>query len=187
MSQTPQPEVLPFLSSRIGRRTKAIGALALMVFSGLSLVFAADSAPQVTLSVTKAGPREVEVLTQRSVVRDYKFAWANLDLALQSNSTAPLNGLLVGPAAAWLNDAVISQRRNGISSTYSNQVHKLDAVFYAPEGDVIELHDTAEYDLEILDGSKRIHSEHAVVHYVVLMTPAADRWVVRQLQSVPQF
>jgi hypothetical protein len=26
-----------------------------------------------------------------------------------------------------------------------------------------------------------------VVHYVVLMTPGADRWVIRQLQSVPEF
>jgi hypothetical protein len=26
-----------------------------------------------------------------------------------------------------------------------------------------------------------------VVHYVVLMTPAADRWTIRQLQAVPQF
>ena len=34
---------------------------------------------------------------------------------------------------------------------------------------------------------KAIHNEHAVVHYVVLMTPAADRWVIRQLQGVPQF
>jgi 2-keto-3-deoxy-L-rhamnonate aldolase RhmA len=63
----------------------------------------------------------------------------------------------------------------------------VDAVFYAPEGDVIELHDTAEYDYQILDGSKSIHSEHAVVHYVVLMTPGADRWVVRQLQAVQHF
>ena len=52
---------------------------------------------------------------------------------------------------------------------------------------MIELHDVAEYDYEILDGSKSIHSEHAVVHYVVLMTPGADRWVVRQLQAVQQF
>jgi hypothetical protein len=150
-------------------------------------MYAADSAPQVTLSVAKVGPRDVEALTQRSVVRDYKFAWANLDLALQSNSTAPLNGLFVGPANVWLSDAVTSQKRSGISTRYSYQIHKLDAVFYAPEGDVIELHDTAEYDLEILDGSKTIHSEHAVVHYIVLMTPGADRWVIRQLQSVPQF
>lgn len=185
--QTARPKVQSFISARTRQRTVAIAASAFMVFSGLSAVFAADSPPQVTLSVAKAAPREVEALTQRSIVRDYRFAWANLDLSLQSNSTAPLNGLLVGPAAAWLNDAVASQRRDGISSRYSNQVHKLEAVFYAPEGDVIEVHDTAEYDLEVLDGNKTIHSEHAIVHYIVLMTPAADRWVVRQLQSVPQF
>jgi hypothetical protein len=51
----------------------------------------------------------------------------------------------------------------------------------------MELHDTAEYDTQIFDGDKSIHTEHAVVHYVVLMTPAADRWVIRQLQAVPQF
>ena len=165
-----------------------VAASALLIIAGsLPQLFAADSSPQVSLNVAKANPRQVEPLTQRSIVRDYRFAWANLDLALQSNSTAALNGLFVGPASTWLTDAVTSQKRNGISSRYSNQVHKLDAVFYAPEGDVIELHDTAEYDLEIFDGNKSIHNEHAVVHYVVLMTPAADRWVVRQLQSVPQF
>ncbi len=98
-----------------------------------------------------------------------------------------LNGLFDGTASAWLNSAVNSQRRAGLTSHYLNQSHKLDAVFYAPEGDVMELHDTAEYDLEILDGSKVIHNEHAVVHYVVLMTPGADRWVIRQLQAVQQF
>lgn len=175
------------VSSSIRRRTLGIAASVLLVFSGVYLVFAADSAPQVTLSVAKVGPREVEALTQRSVVRDYKFAWANLDLALQSNSAGVLNGLFVGPASAWLSDVVKGQKQSGISSRYSNQIHKLDAVFYAPEGDVIELHDTAEYDLEILDGSKTIHSEHAVVRYIVLMTPGADRWVIRQLQSVPHF
>jgi hypothetical protein len=178
---------MPHISSRIPRKMVGVASLFVFIFSALSVMFAADSGPQVTLSVAKVGPREVEALTQRSVVRDYKFAWANLDLALQSSSTAPLNGLFVGPANVWLSDAVTSQERSGISARYSNQIHKLDAVFYAPEGDVIELHDTAEYDLEILDGSKTIHSEHAVVHYIVLMTPGADRWVIRQLQSVPQF
>jgi len=60
-------------------------------------------------------------------------------------------------------------------------------VFYAPEGDVMELHDTAEYQLQIRDGDTPIHDEHVTVRYVVLMTPGADRWVVRQLQAVPQF
>jgi hypothetical protein len=106
---------------------------------------------------------------------------------MESDSTAPLNSLFTGTASAWLNNAVSSQRRSGLTSRYLNQSHKLEAVFYAPEGDVIELHDTADYDLQILDGNKTIHNEHVSVRYVVLMTPGADRWVIRQLQSVPQF
>lgn len=148
---------------------------------------AADASPQVTLNVTKAAPRAVESLTQRALLRDYKFAWTNLALALESNSTESLNGLFAGNANTWLKDKVSSQRQSGLSSRYSNQTHKVDAVFYAPEGDVIELHDAAEYDYQVLDGGKSIHSEHAVVHYVVLMTPGADRWVVRQIQAVQHF
>jgi hypothetical protein len=148
---------------------------------------AADASPQVTLNVTKAAPRTVEPLTQRAVLRDYKFAWTNLAQALESNSMEFLNGLFAGNANTWLNGKVSTQRQSGLSSRYSNQSHKVDAVFYAPEGDVIELHDTAEYDYQVLDGNKSIHSEHAVVHYVVLMTPGADRWVVRQLQAVQHF
>ena len=148
---------------------------------------AADASPQVTLNVPKAAPRAVESLTQRALLRDYKFAWTNLALALESNSTESLNGLFAGNANTWLKDKVSTQRQSGLSSRYSNQTHKVDAVFYAPEGDVIELHDTAEYDYQVLDGGKSIHSEHAVVHYVVLMTPGADRWVVRQIQAVQHF
>jgi len=159
----------------------AISALCLSSYS-----VCADT-PQVGLNTSKATPRAVESMTERAILRDYKFAWVNLDQALESNSTAPLTGLLAGTAGEWLNNAVASQRRVGLSSRYLNQTHKLDAVFYAPEGDVIELHDTADYDLQILDGSKTIHSEHVAVHYVVLMTPGADRWVIRQLQAVPSF
>lgn len=149
--------------------------------------FAADSSPQVTLSTSKATPRQVEPLTQTAVLRDYKFAWANLANAEESNSVASLNGLFVGDANARLTKEIQSQQKNGMSSRYSNQSHKVEAVFYSPEGDILELHDTAEYDFEVLDAGKSIHSEHAIVHYVVLMTPGADRWVIRHLQAVPQF
>lgn len=150
-------------------------------------LFAADGAPDVSLDSTKAAPRSVEPLTQRSIVRDYKAAWSGLAQALEANSAGPLNSLFEGTAHQALQDKVTSQQGSGITSKYSNQTHKLQAVFYAPEGDVIELHDTAEYDIQILDGDKTIHSEHALVRYVVLMTPGADRWVIRQLQAVPQF
>jgi hypothetical protein len=150
--------------------------------------FAADSAaPQVSLNVSKAAPRAVEELTEKSILRDYKFAWANMAHALESNSTALLNGSFAGTAQDWLTNEIATQQHNGLTSRYLNQTHKVDAAFYSPEGDVIELHDTAGYDLEILDGSKTVHNEHVVLRYVVLMTPGADHWVVRQLQSVPQF
>jgi hypothetical protein len=167
----------------LGRNAMWLIAVSLL----LSLECLAADSPQVTLNATKAAPRAVESLTERSVVRDYKFAWVSLSQALESNSTAMLNGLFEGNASEWLKNAVTDQRRQGLTSRYSNQTHKLEAVFYAPEGDLMELHDTAEYDTQIFDGDKSIHTEHAVVHYVVLMTPAADRWVIRQLQAMPQF
>lgn len=184
-AKSKNPTVQPGLNKT--HRLAGLMAVALIVLLAPRYAVCADAAPQVSLNISKAGPRSVESLTERVILRDYKFAWTNLDLALESNSSAPLNGLFVGTASAWLNDAVAGQRRNGLTSRYLNQTHKVDAVFYAPEGDMIELHDTAEYDLQILDGSKSIHEEHVVMHYVVLMTPGADRWVVRQLQSVPQF
>jgi len=162
-------------------------AIAAALFAFVATLQAADSVPQVTLDAAKAGPRAVEPLTEHSIVRDYKLAWMNLSHALESNSTVPLSGLFDRTAKNWLTSAVNDQKRTGLTSRYLNQTHKLEAVFYAPEGDVMELHDTAEYDLQISDGSKTIHNEHATVHYVVLMTPGADRWVVRQLQAVPNF
>ena len=169
-----------------GRMGSLIAIATLALFASARLI-AADNSPHVTLNASQAGPRSVETLTQRAIIRDYKFAWANLNAALETNSSDPLNGLFAGTANSWITEAVKSQRRTGVTSRYLNQTHKVDAVFYAPEGDVIELHDTAEYDLEIRDGDKTIHKQHAIVNYVVLMTPGADRWVIRQLQAVPQF
>jgi hypothetical protein len=167
-----------------GRLAKAI---ALGVFALVSLCSVGADTPQVVLNASKAGPRAIESLTERSILSDYRFAWVNLAQALESSSTAPLNGLFAGTANDWLTSLVNKQQHSGLSSRCLNQSHKLEAVFYAPEGDVVELRDTAEYELQILDRGKTIHSERAIVHYVVLMTPAADRWVIRQLQAVPEF
>jgi hypothetical protein len=158
----------------------------LFLASALTAV-GADPNVDVQLDVSKGAPRTVESLTERGILRDYTFAWTTLAQALESNSLEPLNGPFVGAAKNWFVGAILKQRQNGLSSRYASQSHKVEAVFYAPEGDVIELHDTADYQLQILDGGKTIDNEHVVVHYIVLMTPGADRWVVRQLQAVPQF
>src|ERR1700733_5887363 len=163
----------------------AIGVFVLLA-SVLNL-YAADATAQVELNVTKAGPRTVENLTERGILRDYRFAWTSMAQALEFNTLDPLEGPFAGDAKQWLRDTVVSQQTSGLSQRYSDQNHKLEAVFYAPEGDVMELHDTAEYQLQISDGGKVIQDEHVVLHFIVLMTPAADRWVIRQLQAVPQF
>ena len=136
--------------------------------------------PQVALNTSKAGPRSVESLTERAILRDYKFAWANLDQALESNSTAPLSG-------HPLQHDRDTHRPHHRTTQNTSQHPQLDAVYYSPARDVIDLHGTADYGMQILDGSKTIHSQHVAVRYVVLMTPGADRWVIRQLQAVPEF
>jgi hypothetical protein len=174
------------LVSRLHRVARAVVMSALLVASTL-FAYGADPAVQVQLDSQKASPRAVESLTERGILRDYRFAWTSMAQALEFNTFDPLEGPFAGDAKQWLRDTVVSQQKSGLSQRYSDQNHKLEAVFYAPEGDVIELHDTAEYQLQISDGGKLLRDEHVVLHFIVLMTPAADRWVIRQLQAVPQF
>ena len=148
---------------------------------------AAETPVQVQLDTRHAGPRAVESLTERGILRDYRFAWTSMAQALEFSTYDPLEGPFAGEAKQWLHQTVASQQHSGLSRRYLDQSHQLEAVFYAPEGDVMELHDTAQYQLQIRDGDKTIHDEHVIVHYIVLMTPGADRWVIRQLQAVPQF
>jgi hypothetical protein len=164
----------------------AIAILALLLGSSL-YSFAADPAVQVQFDAKHAGPRVVEDLTERVILRDYRFAWTSMAQAFEFNTLDPLEGPFAGDALQWLRDTVVRQQHSGLNQRYANQNHKLETVFYAPEGDIMELHDTAEYQLQISDGAKIIHDEHVIMHFVVLMTPAADRWVIRQLQAVPQF
>jgi hypothetical protein len=48
----------------------------------------------------------------------------------------------------------------------------------------MELRDHAQLDVQVMDGGKVIYEEPVNVDYVVIMTPGADRWLVRQLQAV---
>jgi len=147
----------------------------------------ADDLAQVQLDSKKAGPRAVENLTERAIVRDYRSAWTSLSHALEFNVFDPIEGPFAGNAKQMLKGTIARQQESGLRQRFLDQNHKLEVVFYAPEGDVVELHDTAEYQQQILDGGKPIHDERVVLHYIVLMTPSADRWVIRQLQAVPQF
>src|SRR6202035_3473819 len=169
------------------RRALRLAAVFASLCGFVLSVYGADSAVQVQLDSKKAGPRAVESLTERGILRDYRFAWTSMAQALQFNTFDPLEGPFSGEAKRWLRQTVSRQQQSGLSHRYTDQNHRVEAVFYSPEGDVVELHDTAQYHLQILDGEKNIHDENVVVHYVVLMTPGADRGTIRQLQAVSQF
>ena len=79
------------------------------------------------------------------------------------------------------------QRKNGLHQEIVDRGHTVDAVFYSPEGSAMELHDTAQVQLQLMDGTKVIHSEDATVRYVVLLTAAENSWKVRVLEAVPAF
>lgn len=171
---------------RVGGLPKIL-TLVVLLFVTATFLRADDSSVGVQLDTRKAGPRAVENQTEQAVLRDYRLAWASMAKALEFNTVDPLQGPFAGTARERLIGTVASQRRTGLSSHYGAQSHKLVTVFYSPEGDVMELHDTAEFQLQIMDGGKVVHEEHAIRHYIVLMTPGADRWIIRQLQAVPQF
>ena len=150
-----------------------------------SAIAVAQNGPEVKLVVESASPRAVESLTERSIARDYTAAWRTLAEASEKSSPGLLDQYFIGGAKATFARALAEQNKTATHVRYLNQTHNLKAVFYAPEGDVMELQDAAEYQMQIVSDDKVIHDEHVVVQYIVLMTPGADRWVIRQLQAVP--
>jgi hypothetical protein len=171
---------------RRGVIRQSLWVFALVVLCALA---APADAPEVAvqLDISKAGPRKIEAQTEGRILADYRLAWADIAQGLNTNDPGPFAVGFVGAAKKSLDARVADQRRSGVTTQYSSQTHQLQAVFYAPEGDLIELHDTAELDMQLRAGGKVIHEDHGVHRYVVLMTPGADRWVIRELTEVAQF
>jgi hypothetical protein len=104
--------------------------------------------------------------------------------ALRDNRTDVLDAYFTGFEKDQLIQRVKSQLKSGLQTRYQDRGHKLEAIFYAPAGDAMELRDRAQVDVQVLDGGKVIYEEPVNLDYIVIMTPGADRWLVRQLQAV---
>ena len=161
--------------------------IALLVPSQKHDTVLAASAPAVSLSAEHAAPRQVEDTTERAVARDYATAWQAMADALDQNRTDLLAANFVGTADDKLVNGISEQRKTGLHQRIVDKGHVVEVVFYSPEGSAMELHDTARLELQVLDGSKVVHSEDATVHYVALLTAAENSWKVRLLQAVPSF
>ena len=161
-----------------------------LVFSAilpmLVRVLAADTdSVQVQLNFTKAAPRQLEDSTQTSITRGYANAWKVFEESVGDNRIDKLDQSFVGVARDTIAEQVAAQQKSGMSTRFIDHGHKLDAIFYSPEGSAMQLQDTAQLEIQILDGSKIVHSEQVTQKYHVLMTVAEDRWKVRVLQSIP--
>src|SRR5262249_23909366 len=120
------------------------------VFASLALVtmyaavLSAQNPPEVKLAVESASPRTVESLTERSIARDYTAAWRTLAEASEKNAPGLLDAYFTGGAKSTLARGISEQKTSNTRARFLNQTHNLKAVFYAPEGDVMELQDAAE-------------------------------------------
>jgi hypothetical protein len=146
-------------------------------------VLAKEAVPRVQLHAEDLGPRQIEDLTSKSLPRDYALAWQTMEQALEENRPGLLDGYFTGLAKQDLTQRVRSQIKSGLRTRYQDGGHKLEAIFYSPGGDVMELRDHAKFDVEVSDGGKVIYQEPVSLEFMVIMTPGADRWLVRDLQA----
>lgn len=145
-----------------------------------------NSSVKVELDASAASPRAVEDTTEKAIVRDYGNAWSVLAAALANNRADGLASGFTGTARDRLAERVQQQRRTGLRTRYVDHGHKLQAVFYSPEGSAMQLHDTAKLEEQILDGDTVVSSRELTASYVVLMTVGEERWKVRLLQSLEE-
>lgn len=164
-----------------------VAVLAACVTSTSHRVLAAAPTVEVQLTASNTQPRQVEDSTQAAVARDYKAAWQTLATAMEQNRTDQLDTAFVGFARDRFAQAIAQQKENGLRRRYIDHGHKLEAVFYSYDGSALQLKDTANVEVELLDGSKVVGTQTGTVSYVVLMTPAETNWKIRDLEAVPSF
>ena len=146
---------------------------------------AASDLPAVNLNVSNAGPRQVEDTTEKALERDYAHAWSSMETALAQNRADVLDTDFVGVALDELKNRVNEQQQSGLHTRFIDHGHSLQAVFYSPEGSAVQLRDTAQFEVQYLDGDRVLHSEQRTQNYIVVMTAGENRWKVRVLQAMP--
>lgn len=153
----------------------------------VSRVLAASETVQVRIDASQIQPRPLEQLTGESVTKTYSNAWKNLETALAENRPDLIEESFVGYAHDKLLSQVKEQQKAGLSTRYVDHGHQVSATFYSPEGSAVQLQDTAQFEIQLLDGGKVVSSQNVTRKYVAIVTVVEDSWKVRVLDAVEAF
>ena len=129
------------------------------------------------------GSRALEELTRAAVIRDYLQSWTSFRQAFEQNQPKLLEQDFVGVALTKLRSTIAEQQKLGIHTRYEDHSHRLQIVFYSPDGLSIQLIDEAVYDEEVFEGTKLLASHPVQARYVVVLSPSQVRWQVRVFQA----
>ncbi len=143
-----------------------------------------QSAPEVHLDADGLAPRPIEELTGTTIVRYYAQAWRDLATALDANRSDGLGEEFTGFAKDRLTKRISAQSKTGVHMRIVDHGHRLKAVFYSTDGGAMQLIDQAQLEIQTFDGNKLLDTQNVPHEYMVLMTPGADRWYVRDLEEV---
>jgi hypothetical protein len=141
--------------------------------------------PQVHLDADGLAPRPIEELTGTTVARYYALAWHALAEGLKSNRIDGLDEEFTGFAKERLTKRIVEQGQAGLHQSIVDHGHQLKAVFYSTDGTAMQLLDRAQLEIQTFDGDKLLDTDNSPHEYMVLMTPGADRWYIRDFQEVP--
>ena len=162
-----------------------------LVFASAVLLIApllrAADAPAVSVKLSDAdpGPHEMADTTRTSIETAYARAWDTMAQALGTNRADRIDAAFLGTARDNLAQRIADQKKLGMTTRLVDHGHKVDILFYSPEGMSMQLRDTAQLEWQVLDGGKVVHAENVTQHYIVVLTPTEVTWKVRVLQEAP--
>ena len=160
--------------------------LILATFIAASSVVAPAQASVRVESANLQGPRSLPEETGRAAIRDYLQSWQSLSAAFDQNRASLLDPEFVGIARDKLTETIQQQTALGIRTHYTDSAHDIQIVFFSPEGLSIELLDTVEYDVQVIDRNRVKTTQHVRAKYLIIVTPAELRWRVRVFQAEPE-
>jgi len=164
----------------------AIAFVIVIAASLASSVRADVNLPRVVIIAEGIGPRQIEQRTGETVTHDYAQAWHDIAESLNSNRADLLGEYLTGDCKRQLSQRISDQKRTRLRTEYVDNGHDVKAVFYSLDGGMMQLEDHAKLETKLFDGQQVIYTGNSTHIYLVLMTPGADRWLIRSLQEVPE-